>query len=948
MTHVINNVLIGLNNLGRVFCNYAASVFVQSALLVILLLVVDLLLRKRVRAVFRYCLWMLVLVKLVLPPMFSLPTGIGYWVGDRFPAAFPISSQAFDVAGLERASPSSEMPQVRPAQNITEIDALTAPAASALTPLTWQAVLFILWLVGVFAFLVVLVQRIKFVRGLIAASSPAKKELLDLLEQYRQQIGVRWDIRLRISDTIPSPAVCGFFRPTVLIPTPLVEKLSPEGLRATLIHELAHIKRGDLWVNSVQTFLQVVYFYNPFVWFANSVIRRICEEAVDEMVLVTLGGQAKDYSNTLIDIGEMAFWKTSLSLRLIGVVESKKALHRRIRHMLNRPIPKNTKVGMLSTIVIIIIAAVLLPMARAERPNKADTPNTRVIDTGKGIFDKSVAADATTKPAPALTLRRVNHEPGGHASISPDGKYLCDVDWDAGNLVVRNLATGKVRRLTNKASWKESGDFAYFSVISPDSKKVAYLWYVGDKDNFDLHLIGLDGSGHRVLWRSEKREYIVPAAWTPYGKQILGVLLEDNLHYIVWVSTADGSVQRIKSLGKDRPPKVDLSPDGRYVAYGREGDIFVFESDGTHETPLVRHPAKDKLLGWAPDGKHILFASDRMGTWDAWFLKVTGAKAYGFPELVRPHIGGVSPVGFTANGSYYYNLHHRARDVYVADLDLETVKVLASPMPVRQTGTSRCPDWSPSGQYLAYCVERADQRQIIRIRSLTTGLERELDPNLPSFYCLRWSPDGQSILASYFSSQAPQVFYRIDVETGKRTTLVRSETDRIMEAELSPDGKALFYRRRGRSLVVRDLETGREKELLRIASPTVLRYWALSPDGKRLALSIREDKTDWPWALKVVSAEGGKPTKLFQGMIGEIAWAADGQHILFTKQDNKLWRMPAEGGEPQQLWEWKKRVEPVHLRVHPDGRRIAFVSSDVTFELWAMENFLPLAKAGGR
>lgn len=268
MTHVINNVLIGLNNLGRVFCDYAASVFVQSALLVILLLVVDLLLRKRVRAVFRYCVWLLVLVKLILPPMLSLPTGIGYWVGDRLPAAIPISSQAFDVAGLERASPSAEMPQVRPAQNITEIDALTAPADSALTPLTWQAVLFILWLVGVFAFLVVLVQRIKFVRGLIAASSPAKKELLGLLEQYRQQMGVRWDIRLRISDTIPSPAVCGFFRPTVLIPTPLVEKLSPEGLRATLIHELAHIKRGDLWVNSVQTFLQVIYFYNPFAWFA--------------------------------------------------------------------------------------------------------------------------------------------------------------------------------------------------------------------------------------------------------------------------------------------------------------------------------------------------------------------------------------------------------------------------------------------------------------------------------------------------------------------------------------------------------------------------------------------------------------------------------------------------------------------------------------------------------
>ena len=391
MTHVINNVLIGLNNIGRVFCDYAAGVFVQSALLVILLLVVDLLLRKRVRAVFRYCVWLLVLVKLILPPMLSLPTGIGYWVGDRFPAAFPASSQAFDVAGLERASPSGEMPQVQPPRDLPDNDSSIMLADSALTPLTWQAILFVLWLVGVLAFLALLVQRVRFVRGLIALSSPAKKELLGLLEQCRRKIGVRWDIRLRISDTIPSPAVCGFFRPTVLIPAPLIEKISPEGLRATLIHELAHIKRGDLWVNSVQTFLQVIYFYNPFVWFANSIIRRICEEAVDETVLVTLGGQAKNYCNTLIDIGEMAFWRADLGLRLIGVAESKKALKWRIRHMLNRPIPKSAKIGVLGTIVIIVIAAVLLPMAKAGR----ETRNSVKLD-------ENGRPKTTATPSPTL------------------------------------------------------------------------------------------------------------------------------------------------------------------------------------------------------------------------------------------------------------------------------------------------------------------------------------------------------------------------------------------------------------------------------------------------------------------------------------------------------------------------------------------------------------------
>ncbi|MFC1603640.1 ankyrin repeat domain-containing protein [Planctomycetota bacterium] len=382
MYHVINNVMMGLNKIGGVFYDYAAGVFIQSALLVILLFAIDLLLRKRVRAIFRYCVWLLVLVKLILPPMLSLPTGIGYWVGDHLPAVPGASNMAFDAVAPEHTGPSGEMPYVRPSENIAGDDPAMASADSILTPLTWQAVVFILWLAGVLAFLAVLVQRIRFVKGLVAVSCPAGDELTGLLEQCRRQIAVRRDIKLRLSEAVPSPAVCGLLRPTVLMPTSLVEKLSPEGLRATLIHELAHIKRGDLWVNSVQTFLQVVYFYNPFVWFANSIIRKVCEEAVDETVLVALGGQAKDYSNTLIDIGEIVFWKADLGLRLIGVAESKKALQWRIKHMLNRPIPKSSKLGAFGIIVIFTIAAVLLPMARAQKPSENNEP-AATVNEGK-------------------------------------------------------------------------------------------------------------------------------------------------------------------------------------------------------------------------------------------------------------------------------------------------------------------------------------------------------------------------------------------------------------------------------------------------------------------------------------------------------------------------------------------------------------------------------------
>jgi len=96
MNQIINNSLIGLNEVGGVFFNYTANVFIQTALLVILLFIIDLLLRKRVRAIFRYCVWL----------------GIGYWAGDHLPTALPVSNMAFDADALEFAGPSGEMPHV--------------------------------------------------------------------------------------------------------------------------------------------------------------------------------------------------------------------------------------------------------------------------------------------------------------------------------------------------------------------------------------------------------------------------------------------------------------------------------------------------------------------------------------------------------------------------------------------------------------------------------------------------------------------------------------------------------------------------------------------------------------------------------------------------------------------------------------------------------------------
>ena len=411
MNQAINTCITGLNNIGQGFWDYAVGIFIQASVLIVLLLIVDFMLRKRVRAVFRYCLWMLLFVKLVLPASFTLPTGIGYWMGDYFPSEVSMAKwipQAEEIVPTtlkinQRSIPlepvvTNETAVIDIYQGLIPLEPVMTNEKAAtgieLEAICWQGLVFLGWLVGMLVLLVLLVKRVCFVRGLIAQSRPANGRLLELLDECRCLIGIRQNIELRLTGNRLSPADCGLFKPIILMPATLPEKLSREKLKTVLIHELAHIKRGDVWVHLVQTVLQIIYFYNPFVWLANAMVRRVREQAVDEMVLVTLKPETKSYSNMLIDIAEMAFWRPNFSLRIIGVVESKKALERRIKHMLSRPVPKSSKLGYLGLIAIVVIGAILLPMGSNSIAEAANTQKqsrehseTNTIVPGVGVGD---------------------------------------------------------------------------------------------------------------------------------------------------------------------------------------------------------------------------------------------------------------------------------------------------------------------------------------------------------------------------------------------------------------------------------------------------------------------------------------------------------------------------------------------------------------------------------
>ena len=375
MSAIVGICVASLNGMGRAFCEHAVGVSLQAGVLIVVLLCIDLLLRNRIRATVRYWIWMLVFVKLVLPPSLAVPTGIGYWLGRYVPSAPAVPQQVVETvtvpAHVEAYAPAEMIP-VQPSHSMPLASEWPEPTQADSEPLTWQGGVFVLWCVGVLTFAGLVIQRWFSVTRLIARGEPAQDDLLGVLDECVRRMGIRRTVDLKLSPKAFSPAVCGLFRPTILIPVELLERLSPPNLKMVLIHELAHVKRGDLRVCSLQTLLQIVYFYNPLVWLVNAIVRRVREQAVDEMVLVALGAEARSYSTTLIEIAEMAFLRASPALRLVGVAESRKSLEGRIKNMVTRPIPKSGRVGLWGLCAIVATAVVLLPMARAQNREAPD------------------------------------------------------------------------------------------------------------------------------------------------------------------------------------------------------------------------------------------------------------------------------------------------------------------------------------------------------------------------------------------------------------------------------------------------------------------------------------------------------------------------------------------------------------------------------------------------
>jgi len=578
---------------------------------------------------------------------------------------------------------------------------------------------------------------------------------------------------------------------------------------------------------------------------------------------------------------------------------------------------------------------------------------------------------AAEKNDKAFRLRQVWAGPDvSLGEVSPDGKSISFVDWETGDLAVREVATGKKRRLTDKGPWTKSSEFVLFSTWAPDNRQIAYNWYNEKDQIFELRAIDIENLRVRVLVTNKEFTWVYPGDWSPDGKLILTyVSRSDGASELGLVSVEDKSLRILRPLGKSAPTVMKFSPDGRFFAFDLasqdnilQRDIFLRSTDGRSEALLVRHPADDYLIDWAPAGDGVIFLSDRSGTADVWHIRIANGNPQGEPDLVRKDAGAIWPMGMTAAGAVYYYVQTSAADIYFATLDTDRGKVVSPPAKAiqRNVGSNICPDWSHDGKTLAYLTSRGSTLdptglRILCLRSLDTGKERQISPppHVRTFWgqLVRWSPDGGSILIGGMDLEGQRRLYILDSNSGETSGPIDT-AGLVLDGDWAADGRSVFYtemdlKTNTARIVALDVGSRQIREIYQSKvvppNPTGVTKIALSPDGRQIAF------LEWR-SIKTIPAQGGEAREIYKAQASEtlnsLEWFPDGKSVLISKrtsfnvqdQGAEIWKAPAEGGEATSMGIKMDRLGSI--RIHPDGKRIAFVAGMGQGEVWTMQNFL--------
>jgi serine/threonine-protein kinase len=573
-------------------------------------------------------------------------------------------------------------------------------------------------------------------------------------------------------------------------------------------------------------------------------------------------------------------------------------------------------------LAVVVAAAFLVPRLVRRGPPPIGAGQTRRL---------TYAAGLELDPAPA-----------------PGGRLFAYVAGPAGRtrLFVQDLTGGNAIPLAADVPGQHR-----WPRWSPDGTTLAFLAF--DEQGAGLYLVPALGGATRRLAQSAPLSEIHGIAWSPDGRRLA---YTQRLEGVLTVAVEGGASTLLRREVDTHSPS--WSPDGARLAYVSGNPTFVFGGfvlgniapsairvlpvEGGEPVTVAPPTSLNGSPVWTPDGRNLLFVSNRDGSRDVYQLPLDGqGRPRGVPIRLTTGLNAHTIALSPADGQLAYAVLQVSANVWAVDLPAAGSVSSAAARPVT-TGNQAIEgmDVTRDGRWLAFDSDLQGNQDIYRM-ALLDGAPERLTTDPSDDFSPAWSADGRRIAFHSFRTGNRDVFV-LDVDGGpaERATDWPSHE---RGPDWSPDGRLVLNSDRpGTSdlyVMARDpAGVWRESRRLETDGGAEPRW---SPDGRWIAY-LRAG------SVMLMPAEGGAARTLVRADSaagGTRAWAArwspDSRSVFYQAFDaarrSSIWAVPVAGGPPRVVVRFDDpNVQSFRNVFATDGRRVYFTVGRHESDLWLM------------
>ncbi|MBK5431506.1 M56 family metallopeptidase [Bacillus sp. TH25] len=352
--------------LPRIF-DWLLQTTIMASIAVGLILCVKVVLRNKLTPRWHYALWLILVVRLLLPWSPDSSYSIYSLLSPKYDAPYTVNQAEVQEEDLNKADINTI--SLKASNETTKGMSSNQSENQDTHHISMYQICLYVWLLGVFCLgMITLVVNNRVYAYIKKQPIVTDERILTIFENCKKTMSIKRDIPLFLAGKISSPTLLGFRKPRILLCEKHIQKLDDNQLRYIFSHELAHFKRKDVGINWLMHSLLILNWFNPILWYAYYAMREDQEMACDALALTFIGPEEQiEYGHTIITLLEH-YSNYYQMPSLANLSRNKRTLKRRIM-MIKKFNKKSYRLSVLGLVTVLGVSTFSLVNAKAEENN---------------------------------------------------------------------------------------------------------------------------------------------------------------------------------------------------------------------------------------------------------------------------------------------------------------------------------------------------------------------------------------------------------------------------------------------------------------------------------------------------------------------------------------------------------------------------------------------------